>query len=56
MTSLIISSDIDFGPYSEALANIRHYSIFVRNPILIFSESLRDVTDETTKIVKNDMA
>ena len=30
-TSWIISSAIDLGPYSEALANIRHYSIFVRN-------------------------
>ena len=45
-TSWIISSAIDFGPYSEALANIRHYSIFVRNSIHIFSESLRDVTDK----------
>ena len=45
-TSWIISSVIDFGPYSEALTNIRHYSIFVRNSIHIFSESLRDVTDK----------
>ena len=41
-----IPSAIDFGPYSEALANIRHYSIFVRNSMHIFSESLRDVTDK----------
>ena len=44
-TSWIISSDIDFGPYSEAMANIRNYSTFVRNSIHIFSGSLRDVTD-----------
>ena len=45
-TSWIISFAMDFGPYSEALTNIRHYSIFVRNSIHIFSESLRHVTDE----------
>ena len=43
---MIISSAIRFAPYSEALANIRHYSIFVRNSIHIFSESLRDVIDK----------
>ena len=45
-TSWIISSAIDFGPYSEALTNIRDYSIFVQNSIHIFSESLGDVTDK----------
>ena len=52
-TSWIISSAIDFGPYSATLTNIRHYSIFVRNLIHIFSESLGDVTDRRNQRLLN---
>ena len=52
-TSWIISSAIDFGLNSDALANIRYYSIFVRNSVHIFSESLGDITDKRHQILLN---